>query len=63
MCGVPILDGAADEDGMDAAVEGDLVLVVIVGSGRGPAREAGAGDDFRVLKFGVRAWAGTGEKA
>ena len=51
ICGVPILDGAADEDGMDAAGEGDLV---IVRSGRGPARETGAGGDFRVLKLGVR---------
>ena len=58
ICGVPILDGGADEDGMDAAGEGDLVIVV---SGRGLARVAGAGADFRVLKFGVRARVGAGE--
>jgi len=57
ICGVPILDGAADEDGMDAGVEGDLA----VRSGRYPAREAGAGGDFRVLKLGVRAGVGAGE--
>lgn len=55
--GVPILDDGADEDGMDGAVECNLV---IVRSGRGPAREASAGGDFRVLKLGVRAGAGVG---
>jgi len=55
--GVPILDGAADEDGMDAGVEGDLV----VRSGRYPARETGTGRDFWELKLGVRAGVGAGE--
>ena len=55
--GVPILDGGADDDGMDGAAVCNLV---IVRSGRGPAREAGAGGDFRVLKLGVRTGAGVG---
>jgi len=55
ICGVPILDGGADDDGIEAAGEGDLVIVE---SGRGLGRNAGAGGDFWVLKFGVRARAG-----
>ena len=35
--------------------------MVIDRSGRGPARETGAGGDFRVLKLGVRGGAGAGE--
>ena len=58
ICGVPILDGGVDEDGMDGALENGLVMAR---SERGPARDAGAGDDFRVLKLGVRAGAGAGE--
>jgi hypothetical protein len=57
ICGVPILDGGADEDGMDAAGEDDLVMIELR---RGLARDAGAGGDFWVLRFGVRAGAGAG---
>jgi len=42
---------------MDAGVDGGLV---IFRSGRGPGSEAGVGDDFRVLKLGVRAGVGVG---
>ena len=57
ICGVPIREGGADDDGMDATEEGDLV---IAGSWRVLARGAGAGDDFWVLRFGMRAGAGAG---
>ena len=60
ICGVPILDGGADEDGMDAAGEGELVILAL---GRGLARVAGGGGDFWVLRFGVRAQVGAGEGA